>query len=56
MILTPKIIVDYIIVHEMAHLVEKNHIPAFWHNIGLILPDYEARKEWLDKNGKKIGI
>jgi hypothetical protein len=45
-------IVDYIVVHEMAHMTEKNHTPEFWHIIGLILPDYETRKEWLDKNGK----
>ena len=56
MILTPMRIVDYIIVHELTHMIEKNHTPAFWHNIGLILPDYEVRKEWLDKNGKKIEI
>ena len=49
-------IVDYIIVHELTHMIEKNHTPAFWKYIGLILPDYEVRKEWLDKNGKKIEI
>jgi predicted metal-dependent hydrolase len=48
--------VDYIVVHEMTHMIEKNHTPEFWHIIGLILPDYETRKEWLDKNGKDLDI
>lgn len=55
-ILTPMRIVDYIIVHEMTHLAEKNHTPAFWQNIGFIIPDYKDRKDWIDKNGKKIYI
>lgn len=56
MILTPMRIVDYIVVHEMAHMVEKNHTPEFWHIIALVLPDYETRKDWLDKNGKDLDI
>ena len=56
MILTPILIVDYLVVHEMTHIIEKNHTPEFWHLISIILPDYEDRKEWLDKNGKDLDI
>ncbi|WAI01342.1 M48 metallopeptidase family protein [Methanogenium organophilum] len=55
-ILAPMTIVDYIVVHEMAHLIEKNHTPEFWEIIGTVLPDYEQRKEWLRRNGKYLDI
>lgn len=55
-ILAPMRILDYIVVHEMVHLVEKNHTPEFWEIIKAILPDYEERKEWLKINGKYLDI
>lgn len=55
-ILAPMTIVDYVVVHEMAHLIEKNHTPEFWELVGTVLPDYEQRKEWLRVNGKYLDI
>lgn len=49
-------IVDYVVVHEMVHLVEPNHTPEFWEQIGGILPDYERRKEWLKMHGRELDI
>lgn len=37
----PAEVVDYVIAHEMAHLVELNHGPHFWSVVGRIFPDYE---------------
>jgi hypothetical protein len=48
--------VDYVVVHEMVHLKEKNHTDEFWSLMASILPDYEKRKEWLRVNGKLLGI
>lgn len=50
-ILTPMPIVDYVVVHELVHLKEKNHTQKFWEILATILPDYEKRKEWLKLNG-----
>lgn len=55
-ILAPMTIIDYIVVHELAHLFEPNHTPEFWEQVGSILPDYEQRKEWLEKNGRSLDI
>ena len=55
-ILAPMTIVDYIVVHEMAHLIEPNHTPEFWELVGRILPDYERRKEWLKVHGRELDI
>lgn len=50
-ILLPPGIVDYVIVHELAHLIEPNHTPAFWQQVSRVLPDYEQRKIWLAEKG-----
>jgi len=49
-------IVDYIVVHEMVHLIEPNHTPKFWDLVGSIIPDYEQRKGWLKVNGRHLDI
>jgi hypothetical protein len=47
----PASVVDYVIVHELAHLVEPNHSPEFWNRVARALPDYERRKTWLAEYG-----
>ena len=39
--------VDYVVVHELAHIAEKNHGPAFYARIAEVLPDYRAREKLL---------
>jgi predicted metal-dependent hydrolase len=50
-ILLPISVVDYVIVHELVHLVEQNHSPEFWRRVGRTLPEYEQRKTWLAEHG-----
>lgn len=45
---------DYIVVHEMCHMVHKNHSIDFWKLVQEILPDYKLRKEWLTENGIRM--
>ena len=42
---------DYVIVHELVHLIEANHTPEFWLRLGRTLPEYEQRKAWLAEHG-----
>ncbi|MEX1364814.1 MAG: SprT family zinc-dependent metalloprotease, partial [Nannocystaceae bacterium] len=46
----PPRIVEYVIVHELAHLHELHHTPEFWRRVERVLPDYERRKTWLAEN------
>ena len=41
---------DYVVVHEMSHMVQKNHSPAFWQIVETILPEYKLEKKWLKEN------
>jgi len=56
LIKAPMRVVEYIIVHELAHLLEPNHTPAFWHIIAIQLPHYEKAKEWLKQHGHLLEI
>jgi len=51
-ILLPPPVIEYVVVHELVHLVEGHHTPAFWAQIERAMPDYEQRKCWLAERGK----
>lgn len=50
-ILLPPPVIDYIIVHELAHLFHPNHSDNFWRHVQRVLPDADVRKQWLAENG-----
>lgn len=54
--LTAVSIVDYVIVHEICHLKEKNHSGDFWRQVALVLPDYKKRRQWLRENFASLDI
>ncbi len=53
LVLMPPEILDYVVVHELAHRIQLNHSAAFWAEVGKILPDYKERRQWLKVNGQK---
>jgi len=50
-ILLPPRIAEYVVVHEIAHLHEPHHTPAFWLWVERAMPDYAQRKTWLAEHG-----
>ena len=54
--MAPLRILDYVVVHELCHLRHHDHSKAFWKMLGLYLPDYLERKEWLRVNGGLLGL
>lgn len=50
LIMAPLPVVDYVIVHELAHLEHKNHSKAFWERVRVIYPNYEKAREWLRRS------
>lgn len=55
-IMAPPSVVDYVVVHELCHLVHHNHSRNFWGLVATILPDYTKRKDWLRLNGGQLKI
>jgi predicted metal-dependent hydrolase len=45
---------DYVITHELAHLVERHHGPEFWALMNRAMPDWEKRKGDLRRNAAEI--
>lgn len=50
LILGPPEVLEYVVVHELAHLEESNHSEAFWSIVERWLPDYEERRAWLQEH------
>ncbi len=53
-ILLPPRIVEYVVVHELVHLCERNHTPAFWRRVERTMPDYLQRRTWLAVRGASL--
>jgi predicted metal-dependent hydrolase len=51
LIMLPPAVIDYVVVHELAHLKFPGHNPRFWGRVGGVLPDYAARRRWLNRTG-----
>ena len=56
LMMAPLPVLDYVVVHEICHLKQMNHSRLFWAEVEKVLPDYEARKKWLDENGKRLRL
>jgi len=54
LIMAPPEVLNYVAAHEVAHLAEMNHSPAFWAVCARLCPGYETPRRWLRENGAEI--
>jgi len=50
----PKIIIEYVVIHELAHSKHRNHSKKFWLRVNKFCPDYKSRKQELEKYSLRI--
>ncbi len=48
--LAPNRMVDYVVIHELCHLIHHDHSPEFWREVGKVMSDYQGCREWLREN------
>lgn len=53
-IMAPEAVVDYLVVHELSHLVHFNHQKEFWQLVESVLPNYKECRDYLKENGHKL--
>jgi predicted metal-dependent hydrolase len=54
LIKAPMFVIDYVIVHELAHLMEANHTSRFWNIIRAQVPNVDKARSWLNENGQLL--
>jgi len=54
LILTPPKVLEYVVIHELCHIKERNHSANFWGLVEQHCPDYRKHRLWLKKNGQSI--
>ncbi|GAA5104564.1 SprT family zinc-dependent metalloprotease [Bartonella jaculi] len=54
LVMAPKEIVEYVVAHEVAHLIEMNHGPKFWALCEKLCPDSKTYRAWLKENGHML--
>lgn len=53
-IMAPMEVIDYLVVHELCHLIYMNHSKQYWNMVRKVMPDYKIREHWLKENGLKL--
>jgi predicted metal-dependent hydrolase len=56
LILAPLPVVDYVVIHELAHLKVKSHSRRFWKKVESMMPDYRSHVAWLGRNGHQLSL
>jgi predicted metal-dependent hydrolase len=56
LVLAPEAIIDYVLVHELTHITEPNHSPAFWRRVGRSCGHFEESRDWLRVHGDDLEL
>ncbi|MFD1773490.1 M48 family metallopeptidase [Paenibacillus rhizophilus] len=54
--MAPMEVIDYVIIHELCHLIHMNHDRSFWRRVGSIMPDYKEKQEFLTRYGHAMTL
>lgn len=54
LVLCPESVIDYVVVHELAHLIHQNHSNHFWNEVERVFPNYKTQEKWLKTEGANL--
>ena len=54
LMIAPEGVIEYVVVHEMCHMVHMNHDRSFWRLVGKLMPDYKKHEDWLKFNHQEV--
>lgn len=54
LVMAPPEVLDYLVIHELAHLLEMNHSRRFWRHVSSWCPDYRGRRRWLREHSREL--
>lgn len=54
LVLVPPVVLDYVILHELAHVRALNHSPVFWRLVASVCPAYQTHRLWLRRHGAQL--
>lgn len=54
--MAPVEVIDYVIIHELCHLIHMNHDRSFWRRVGSIMPDYKEKEQSLARHGNSMTL
>lgn len=56
LVMAPLEVIDYVVLHELAHLKIKDHSPRFWKLVETLCPSFKRQRKWLKDNGEKLNL
>lgn len=56
LVMAPMDVLDYVVVHELCHMIHLNHDRSFWRLVGKFIPDYEEKQAWLAQSSWKMVV
>jgi hypothetical protein len=56
LIMAPEAVIDYVIIHELMHILEKNHSRHFWNKVADAMLEYKTARKWLRENSKVLTL
>lgn len=54
LVMTPQSTIDYVVIHELAHLRHQNHSRSFWACVASMYPDFASARRWLRENARLV--
>lgn len=54
--MTPVVVINYVIIHELYYLKYPNHSEDFWKEEAVFCPDFQKRRDWLRRKGSELSF